>query len=588
MFKEIINYGNPTLYTGLNSVTSQYNGNISQVEWQVAGREAQAYTFDYDDLDRLTNARYTDIHSAGWASRGWSSGSETNNNYNETPTYDVRGNILSLNRNGMSANTVITSNGKTLLAGLFSPIDNLTYTYGDSNRLKKVTDGSNWANKGFIYSNSGNVRDYEYDKNGNLTADRNKGITNITYNYLNLPMVITFTGNRIITFVYDASGAKLRKITSDNGTVTTYDYVNGVEYKNNILQRIAHTEGSVSVQTDGSYQHEFVLRDHLGNTRVTFSDVDNNGTVVVSDVQQINSYYPFGLNMDGNFNGAAGKNKYAYNGKEWNDDFGLGLNDYGRRFYDPAIGRFDVIDRFVEKYSTQNAYQYAGNNPIKNIDINGDSILVTHRSGFLGLGKKETLVYNNGHLSNRDGSSYSGKVRGFLKNTVSDLNKISNGGAAGNSLVGFFNNSKNNVTISSGSGGNSNTGKRVSFDTNSTSGGLDVTGNTSRPTFVGLAHELVHTMENTLVKTDLSTWFSIPNPNDPTKPTNVPKAEISTSNYENRIRAENNIPLRAYYTSSAYPGAELLNGTTTAKYPSNDVPTASLPVLSPQPVTSNN
>ena len=237
------------------------------------------------------------------------------NNYNETPTYDVRGNILSLNRYGMSANTVITSNGKTLLAGLFSPIDNLTYTYGDSNRLKKVTDGSNWANKGFIYSNSGNVRDYEYDKNGNLTADRNKGITNITYNYLNLPMVITFTGNRIITFVYDASGAKLRKITSDNGTVTTYDYVNGVEYKNNILQRIAHTEGSVSVQTDGSYQHEYVLKDHLGNTRVTFSDANNDGLVGSTDIKQINAYYPFGLNMESNFNGAAGKNKYAYNGK---------------------------------------------------------------------------------------------------------------------------------------------------------------------------------------------------------------------------------------------------------------------------------
>ncbi len=149
-------------------------------------------------------------------------------------------------------------------------------------------------------------------------------------------MVITFTANRTITFVYDASGAKLRKITNNNGTTTVYDYVNGVEYKDNILQRIAHTEGSVSVQTDGSYTHEFVLRDHLGNTRVTFSDANNDGlvTVAATELKQINSYYPLGMNMEGNINGSSGKNKYAYNGKEWNDDFSLGWNDYGARFYD--------------------------------------------------------------------------------------------------------------------------------------------------------------------------------------------------------------------------------------------------------------
>ena len=78
--------------------------------------------------------------------------------------------------------------------------------------------------------------------------------------------------------------------------------------------------------------------------------------------------------MEGNWNGAAGGNKYQYNGKEWNDDFGLGMNDYGRRFYDPAIGRFPVVDRFTEKYSNMNPYQYGANNPIKFIDVNGDSI----------------------------------------------------------------------------------------------------------------------------------------------------------------------------------------------------------------------
>ena len=73
------------------------------------------------------------------------------------------------------------------------------------------------------------------------------------YNYLNLPQRIEFTESRVIEFVYDAGGAKLRKIVSNLGSTTgeegeepiTYDYVNGVEYKNTVLQRVAHTEGSV-------------------------------------------------------------------------------------------------------------------------------------------------------------------------------------------------------------------------------------------------------------------------------------------------------------------------------------------------------
>lgn len=45
--------------------------------------------------------------------------------------------------------------------------------------------------------------------------------------------------------------------------------------------------------------------------------------------------------------------------------------------YDPALGRFHVQDRFAEKYLDFSPYQYAANNPILNIDVNGDSINVS-------------------------------------------------------------------------------------------------------------------------------------------------------------------------------------------------------------------
>jgi hypothetical protein len=44
--------------------------------------------------------------------------------------------------------------------------------------------------------------------------------------------------------------------------------------------------------------------------------------------------------------------------------------------YDPALGRFMVQDRFAEKYHTMTPYQYAANNPVLMIDINGDSTYV--------------------------------------------------------------------------------------------------------------------------------------------------------------------------------------------------------------------
>lgn len=138
------------------------------------------------------------------------------------------------------------------------------------------------------------------------------------------------------------------------------------------MQRIAHTEGSVSVQFYSSPTHEYVLRDHLGNTRVTFTDIDNNGLVDANDIAQINHYYPFGLNMEGNWQGGLnGQNKYQYNGKELNQDFGLDWNDYGARFYDPAIARWQTLDMLADNYQQSSPYVYVLNRPTIAIDPDG-------------------------------------------------------------------------------------------------------------------------------------------------------------------------------------------------------------------------
>jgi RHS repeat-associated protein len=70
-------------------------------------------------------------------------------------------------------------------------------------------------------------------------------------------------------------------------------------------------------------------------------------------------------------NDAALDNKYQYNGKEWNDDFGLNWNEYGARWYDGAVGRFMSIDPLSDIAPEWIPYRYAFNNPISYIDPDG-------------------------------------------------------------------------------------------------------------------------------------------------------------------------------------------------------------------------
>ena len=60
-----------------------------------------------------------------------------------------------------------------------------------------------------------------YDANGNLKTDTYKGITNITYNYLNLPSAIEWGTTKKIEFTYDAQGTLL---TQKVYTGVTLDY----------------------------------------------------------------------------------------------------------------------------------------------------------------------------------------------------------------------------------------------------------------------------------------------------------------------------------------------------------------------------
>jgi RHS repeat-associated protein len=325
----------------------QYNGNIGAMSWtSLKFSGIKTYDFEYDDLNRLTDAQYAD-------------GDKYSTNY----SYDKNGNIDHLER-------------WMEIEGAKQQIDDLVYHYhSGGNQLKVVNDNPTLTNHEYGFADNGSFQntEYEYDDNGNMIEDLNKGIDLITYNHLNLPTHIYFANNgtagRRIGYIYTANGIKLRKYTHLNtnaeGPVT--DYVGAFVYENNELQFIQTSEGRLVPDDNGGYNYEYAIKDHLGNTRVMFSQT--------GEVLQDQSYYPFGMSM-----GAAltydmpsnlPDNMYLYNGKELQMDFDLGWYDYGARFYDPTIGRWNVPDPLAENHFDLNPYNYVMNNPLIYIDPYG-------------------------------------------------------------------------------------------------------------------------------------------------------------------------------------------------------------------------
>ena len=70
---------------------------------------------------------------------------------------------------------------------------------------------------------------------------------------------------------------------------------------------------------------------------------------------------------------ASGSYRYGFNGKENDNDVKGNGNeqDYGKRIYDPRLGKFLSVDPLTKTYPQLTPYQFASNNPIQNVDIDG-------------------------------------------------------------------------------------------------------------------------------------------------------------------------------------------------------------------------
>jgi RHS repeat-associated protein len=278
--------------------------------------------------------------------------------------------------------------------GTFGTIDNLAISY-DGNRLLKVTDNAEAVN----YNGSLDFHDgadteceYEYDSNGALKKDSNRGINSITYDYGHHPYFINMNQvkkSNNITNDYTPDGRKLsssHKITIANANgytrkTTTDLYIDGLIVRDGTPLLWQFDGGYVDLDANGApTSWNYYVTDHLGSTRMVVDSKNN--------IKETINYYPFGSEMrmeapaqlqqtDNNWH------PFRFTGKELDKQNGLNMYDFGARLFDVAgVPMWTSVDPQCEKYYSVNPYIYCGNSPVNKIDPNGEDWFETDR-GFI-------------------------------------------------------------------------------------------------------------------------------------------------------------------------------------------------------------
>jgi RHS repeat-associated protein len=238
--------------------------------------------------------------------------------------------------------------------------------------------------------------EYEYDDNGALTKDLNRGITCISYDDLGNPTKISFTVSRSIEYVYSADGTKLRtihkkpKLKDGLGGFITIWSRDTTEYIGNLILKNSHPE---MLQFDGgfaSFSHDtidglhYYILDYQGNNRMV---VNLDGTI-----EQVTHYYPYG-GVIGDISTNENLQKYKFEGKELDRTFGLDNYDIHARQYFAMAPMWDRIDPMAEKYYGISPYAYCEGDPVNLGDYNGKQFITfMGTSNPIMLGTSEVIV----------------------------------------------------------------------------------------------------------------------------------------------------------------------------------------------------
>ena len=207
------------------------------------------------------------------------------------------------------------------------------------------------------------------------------------------------------------------------------------------------------------------------------------------------------------------------------NDPDTGLIYMQARYYDPVSARFLSVDPDAPSAGNPfnfNRYDYGANNPIKNIDPTGKIIQIVGDTAF-----EKRINHDLAQIKEGKGGA---ALVSKLEHTPNIINILQQAPAKGNQTQG------DSSGISTNGKG---TGSDVWINPAHTTGGVDAKGNTTRPEFVGVAHELGHARA-------IDQGVQSYDKGDGT-PGTTPPSEIHSMANENMVRDEHGIPERPSY-----------------------------------------
>ena len=186
-------------------------------------------------------------------------------------------------------------------------------------------------------------------------------------------------------YVYDGGGERVRKVIERNGGMKEERlYLGAWEVFRKSINEVLDTEreslhilddqkrvaiiDTLTVDDQNSVpspqnQIRYQLENHLGSASLELDDL--------ASIISYEEYHPFGTSSyrSGRNSTETSLKRYRYVGKE--RDHETGLYYYGARYYAAWLARFVSVDPLAEQFSHLTPFQYASNDPIGAIDIDG-------------------------------------------------------------------------------------------------------------------------------------------------------------------------------------------------------------------------
>jgi RHS repeat-associated protein len=224
---------------------------------------------------------------------------------------------------------------------------------------------------------------YTYDAHGNITAMPH--LASVSWDFTDRLQRVDLGGGGTAYYVYDMSGARVRKVIERNGGIKEDRLylgecevfrrtTNGApELERQSLhvmddeRRIARVDtllvenGAALAQPTQTQRYQ--LDNHLGSATL---ELDHAAAMISYE-----EYHPFGTSSyrSGRNNAETAQKHYRYAAKERDEE--TGLYYYGARYYAAWLARFVSVDPLKDNYPFYTPYQYAGNKPINSIDLDG-------------------------------------------------------------------------------------------------------------------------------------------------------------------------------------------------------------------------